>query len=73
LIQDVQRQLNADERKFLLSLVNLAPEWELLAIPHAHELPALRWKLLNLEELARKNRTKLTFQAKQLEDLLRAS
>jgi hypothetical protein len=45
--------LDADERRFLLSLVRAQPEWELLGIPHVSELPAVRWKLQNLARLQR--------------------
>ena len=43
---------DADERRFLLSLVAAEPEWSLLGVPHLEQLPGLRWKLQNLERLA---------------------
>jgi hypothetical protein len=70
LIKDLQQNLDANERRFLISLVNAAPEWALLGVPHAEQLPALQWKLLNLEKLAKKNATKFAAQARALEDLL---
>lgn len=42
LIKDLQQSLDADERRFLISLVNAAPEWTLLGVPHAEQLPALQ-------------------------------
>lgn len=70
LIKDLQQNLDADERRFLISLVNAAPEWALLGIPHAEHLPALQWKLLNLRKLAVRNANKFAIQAQALEDVL---
>ena len=51
MINELHAGLDADERRFLLSLVRAQPEWELLGIPHVSELPAVRWKLQNLARL----------------------
>lgn len=72
LIRDLQRDLDDAERKFLLSLVNAEPEWNRLDIAHVAELPALRWKLKNLQQLAKQNPKKFAAQAKELEALLLA-
>lgn len=48
MIQELQGSLDADERRFLLSLVQAEPEWDALGVPHLSELPAVRWKLENL-------------------------
>ncbi len=45
--------LSQSERRFLLSVLLGEPEWSLLPIPHLAELPALRWKLINVENLKR--------------------
>lgn len=70
LINDLRKGLDANERRFLLSLVNATPEWDLLGVPHAHELPALRWKIANLEQLKDKNPKKFSRQAEELRGLL---
>lgn len=49
--RELQQGLTADERKFLLSLVAARPDCTLLGIPHLEQLPALRWKVQNLERL----------------------
>ncbi len=41
------------ERAFLLSIKRGEPEWGRLPIPGLDELPALRWKLANIEKLRR--------------------
>ena len=53
MIRKLHADLDADERRFLLSLVRAEPEWKLLGIPHMSELPAVRWKLQNLARLQR--------------------
>lgn len=69
-VGQLQRELDANERKFLLSLVNNAPEWQLLGIEHLAELPATRWKLRNLEEFKKNNPKKHAAQAEALRELL---
>jgi predicted nucleotidyltransferase component of viral defense system len=40
--------LDGDDKDFLLSLKRGEPEWELLRWPEAAELPAIKWKLINI-------------------------
>lgn len=70
LVKDLRQNLDADERRFLISLVRAEPEWTLLGVPHAEQLPALQWKLMNLKKLRDKNQNKFSAQAKALEDVL---
>jgi hypothetical protein len=70
LMHELQQGLDANERKFLLSLVHNAPDWDLLEIGHLSELSGIRWKLQNLEQLAKVSPTKFTAQADTLERLL---
>ena len=46
----------AAEREFLRTLARAEPDWSLLDIPHLEKLPAVRWKLHNLQQLAISNR-----------------
>lgn len=41
--------LQRRHREFLLSVKRLEPDWSLLPVQHAAELPGIRWKLHNLE------------------------
>lgn len=70
LIQDIRKTLDENERRFLISMVAASPQWELLGIPHAHELPALQWKMMNLERLRDKNPKKFSRQSDELAALL---
>lgn len=49
--QELPAALTANHRQFLLSLVRAAPDWSLMPYEHLRELPAIRWKLQNLEKL----------------------
>ena len=70
LIHELQKGLDADERKFLVSFVLNQPEWELLGTTHFRNLPGIRWKLSNLEKLAKHSPQKFLAQANALEKLL---
>jgi len=59
LVRDLPAALDAREREFLRTLVRTEPDWPLLGIPHLEELPAVRWRLQNLRQLARSNPARL--------------
>lgn len=70
LIQELGRTLDAAERRFLLSLVAAQPDWSLLGLPHLEHLPAIRWKLQNLEMLRKIDRARFASQHESLARLL---
>ena len=55
LFRELPAALDANEQEFLRTLVRAEPDWSLLRIPHLEELPAIRWRLQNLQQLARKS------------------
>ena len=67
---ELQTALDADERRFLLTLVANEPDWSRLGVPHAEELPGIRWKLHNLGQLEATNPRKFAAQAEALKRLL---
>ena len=70
MVAELQANLDAKEREFLLSLARNEPDWTLLGIEHLEQLPGIRWKLANLERLAKANPKKLKAQAQELEKVL---
>ncbi len=70
LIADLQAGLDAAERAFLMSIARNEPDWTLLPIRHLAQLPGIRWKLANLDRLAKSNSKKLKAQARALEKVL---
>jgi predicted nucleotidyltransferase component of viral defense system len=51
LIELLQEELTESERKFLLLFKEKNPDWKLLGIPGIENLPAVKWKLKNLEKM----------------------
>lgn len=64
---DLPKMLTDKHRQFLVGLANAQPDWSLLKCPHAVELPALRWKLTNLESFRKSRPTDFQKQAQELE------
>jgi predicted nucleotidyltransferase component of viral defense system len=53
-------------RRFLVSFVRAEPDWSLMPFQHLRDLPAIRWKLFNLEKLRTANRARFERQATDL-------
>jgi hypothetical protein len=70
MVKELQAGLDAAEREFLVSLAKNEPKWDLLGIAHLEQMPGVRWKLENLDRLAKANPKKLKAQAEDLERLL---
>jgi len=66
LFRELPRALSKANRSFLMSLVAAEPDWEQMSITHLREMPAVRWKLQNLERLRSVNPAKFEEQAEQL-------
>lgn len=66
MVAELQSSLDANERGFLMSLVKAEPDWALLGFSHAEQLPGIRWKLRNLEQLKKKSPARFAEQAKVL-------
>lgn len=48
-------QFTERDREFLLSFKQGEPDWSLFDVPSIEELPAIRWKLINLDKLKSQN------------------
>ena len=55
----IRKDLDADEKRFLLSMKQGEPEWDVLGIPHLRDLPALQWKLQNIRRMDAAKRAKM--------------
>jgi predicted nucleotidyltransferase component of viral defense system len=66
MVRELQRGLDDNERRFLVSLVAGTPDWSLLGIAHLEYLPGIRWKLHNLAQLQKTNAKKFAEQADAL-------
>jgi hypothetical protein len=56
-----------DHRKFLVSFERGDPDWKLLGLPNAADLPAVRWRQQNLDKLTATKRAALV---RMLEEVL---
>jgi predicted nucleotidyltransferase component of viral defense system len=70
LIAAVRAGLNERQREFLRSVKRLKPDWSLIDVPHARELPGLRWRLFNLEKLRREQPAKYSDACANLDRVL---
>ena len=66
---DIRRRLTGDIASFLLSLHDAKPAFDLIGLPAAARLPAVRWKLANVATLIRDNPEKHAAQRNALKDL----
>ncbi|HUU17809.1 MAG TPA: nucleotidyl transferase AbiEii/AbiGii toxin family protein [Sedimentisphaerales bacterium] len=67
LIKVIKQSLTIDERKFILSVKSKNPQWELIGIDYVKDLPAVKWKLGNLNRM---DITKHKKAVKKLKDYL---
>lgn len=71
LIDDIGARTTGAAAEFLLSVHDGEPEFGLIGLPAAAELPAIRWKLLNLRKLMIQNPQKHADQRQRLAAVFR--
>jgi len=67
LIEEVRARITGAAAEFLLSIHDAEPDFDLIGLPAAASLPAIRWKLLNLRKLIERNPEKHADQRARLE------
>ncbi len=67
LIQRLDQALEQQDRQFLLSFKTGNPDWHLLGIDHAKDLPAIKWKLHNISMMTSEKHKEML---RRLEDKL---
>lgn len=65
--QELPQRLSAAHRQFLSGLARAQPDWLLLQCPYADQLPALRWKLVNLATFQKRRPRDFVAQADALD------
>ena len=58
LVDDIRSRLDGAAQTFLLGLHDAEPNFDAIGLPQAADLPAVKWKLLNLQKLIADNPTK---------------
>lgn len=51
LFKEINAGLTAEERAFIVSVKEGTPHWDLVGLTGVERLPALRWKLMNIEKM----------------------
>lgn len=70
LTADLLAHLDDNAMRFLLTLHDGEPDFEAIGLPQAADLPAVRWKLLNLQKLKEQNPAKHADQRREIEKML---
>lgn len=66
LTETLQNRLTENDKKFLLSFEHGEPNWDLFPLPALKDLPAIRWKLLNIQKLKNDNPEKHSLSVENL-------
>jgi hypothetical protein len=51
LVSIIARELTIEEKQFIVSVKEGTPQWELVDIQGIENLPAVKWKLLNISKM----------------------
>ena len=73
LVNDIRSRASGPAAEFLLSVHDGEPKFDLIGLPAAADLPAIRWKLINIERLKSQNAKKHAEQRSALEAVLNGS
>lgn len=66
LIDEMVGKMPDEHRRFLISFEQGEPDWDLLGIPGAGDLPAVRWRQQNLDKLPADERNALVSRLKEV-------
>jgi predicted nucleotidyltransferase component of viral defense system len=67
LVKDINNSLNDNDKNLLLSIKSGNPNWALSKIKQLQNLPAIKWKLENIEKLLNQNPKQHSLMLKKLE------
>jgi len=70
LVADIQSRLKGPTAEFLMTLQAGAPDFTLIGLPQAADLPAIKWKMLNLKKLIAENPDKHRAQTEALNAIM---
>lgn len=70
LVQEINQGWTDNDRAFLLGFKRGEPDWSLLPLENLSRMPAVQWKLMNIQKLIKQNPDKHEEQLKALEDRL---
>lgn len=54
LIETIRNSMTENEKKFLLSIKQGQPDWDLMSVAGIDQMPAIQWKLMNIRKMGTK-------------------
>ena len=66
LIKTVHDMLDERDKQFLIGFKEGHPDWSYFSVPHIQHLPAVRWKMHNLERVDLSERQRMVRKIKEL-------
>lgn len=57
LIETIRKTMTGNEKKFLLSIKQGEPDWDLIPVADIDQLPGLQWKLINIRKMKKEKQT----------------
>jgi predicted nucleotidyltransferase component of viral defense system len=69
LVSKIRLGLTSPERQFLLSLKEGKPEWNLLGLVGIEKLPAIQWKLANIQKMKSRKHAEMLAKLRKVLDL----
>lgn len=70
LVEEIRSRLDDPSKLFLRSFHRLRPNWDSISLPTIRNLPAIQWKLVNLERLNTDNPEKYQAMLRELDAIL---
>lgn len=71
LITKINSKLTKTDKEFLVGFASGQPDWSLCPVEVLKDLPAVRWKLINIKKLASNNSKKLHSSIDSLRSVLK--
>ena len=68
LVADISAYMTDNDKDFLLSFKSGTPQWDLMPVPVIEQLPAVRWKLMNIHRMSQKKHRKMLINLQSVVD-----
>jgi hypothetical protein len=65
LFEEIQLGLTDEEKFFIVSVKEGKPRWDLIRLAGIERLPALRWKLINIDKMTPKKHSQSLYMLKE--------
>lgn len=59
LVKELNSSLTADHKEFLISFMTGEPKWDRISVQKVRDLPAVKWKFMNIEKMDKAKRSQM--------------